>query len=139
MTLSKLDALKRELDRPPFNRWLAASPISADQDGEGVRISLPFRSEFSYDPALNIFHGGVIAALIDMAGYAAVAIRHDFPTPTISLHIEYLAPAASSTLIANARIRKLGRSVSRVDVDVFGNDMLIAIGRGVFNTREIAK
>ena len=139
MAMNTLDALKRELERPPFNRWLAATPISADQDGKGVSISLPFRPEFSYDPTSNIFHGGVIAALIDMAGYAAVAIRHDFPTPTISLHIEYLAPATSSTLIANARLRKLGRSLSRVDVDVFGDDVLIAIGRGVFSTREIEK
>jgi uncharacterized protein (TIGR00369 family) len=139
MERCNLEALKDELQRPPFNRWLAAAPLSIADGGDAISVCLPFRPEFSYDATRNVFHGGVIAALIDMAGYAAVAIRHAFPTPTLSLHIEYLAPAMSAKLIANARVRKLGRSVSRVDVDIVGDGALFAIGRGVFNTREIKK
>lgn len=126
--------LRGELERPPFNRWLAIEALDASADG--IAIRLPYRAEFSYHPAEAFFHGGVIASLIDVAGYAAIAILSSAPTPTVSLAIDYLAPATGPELIARARLRRMGRSLSRVDIDIFAGTRMVALGRGIFSTRE---
>ncbi|MCC6305149.1 MAG: PaaI family thioesterase [Rhodobacteraceae bacterium] len=127
--------LREELERPPFNRWLGLTALSADP-GEGVSVELPFRRELGHSPSEPVFHGGVVASLIDAAGFAAVAIGHDGATPTVSLHVDYLAPASGDRIIANARIRRAGRLLARVDIDVLAAGRLVAIGRGVFISQE---
>lgn len=132
---SAMARLRREMEAAPFNRWLGVRALDVAGDG-AVRVALPFRDELSYHPTEAIFHGGVIASLIDIAGYAAVAIRSEGPTPTVTLTVDYLAPAIAEELVAQAAIRRLGRTLSRVDVDVFAGSRMVAIGRGVFSTRE---
>ena len=126
--------LKRELERPPFNAWMAPVALAADPVAREVLIALPYRSEFSHDPDHAVYHGGVLATLVDVAGHAAVAVWHGSPTPTISLQIEYLAPALGGELRARGILRKLGRSISRADVEVSAGGKLVALGRGVFST-----
>src|SRR5262245_14843152 len=104
-----LERLQKEMDRPPFNNWLAPLALVADEAAREVIVSLRYRPEFSYHPTEAIFHGGVLAALIDIAGYAAVAVWHGRPTPTVNLQIEYLAPAKGDVIEARGILRRLGR------------------------------
>lgn len=130
-----LARLRVELERPPFNKWLGVSAVAVKESGP-IIVALPYRPEFSYDPDRTVFHGGVLASLIDIAGYAAIAIRCDVPTPTVSLHIDYMAPAIGDDLAAHSHVRRIGRSLSRVDVEVFAGTSMVAMGRGIFSTRE---
>lgn len=132
-----MSRLRGEMERAPFNRWLGVRALDVTEDG-AVDIGLRFRPELGYHPTESIFHGGIIASLIDVAGYAALAIRSDGPTPTVTLTVDYLAPAMADELLAKAQVRRLGRSLSRVDIDVLAGARLVAIGRGVFSTREPA-
>ena len=128
--------LQEELDRPPFNRWLAALPVSVNDDERIIEIRLPYRPEFSHHPSQNVFHGGVLSALADVAGHAAVAVFHGSPTPTITLQIDYLAPAMGEAVLARGILRKLGRKLSRADVELRCGERLVAIARGTFSTQE---
>lgn len=130
--------LQEELDRPPFNRWLAFAAVGVDEQEKSIEIRLPYRPEFSHHPTEAIFHGGVLAAVADVAGHAAVAVFHGRPTPTITLQIDYLAPAAGTAVHARALLRKLGRSISRADVELRCGDRLVAIARGSFSTQDRA-
>lgn len=132
---SPLQRLAEELTRPPFNSWLGATALGIGDDGS-VEIALPFRPELGLHPTEPIYHGGILAALIDIAGYAAVAIRHRGFNPTVSLHVDYLSPAIGQRLVARASLRKAGRTLSRVDVDVTAEGRLVAIGRGTFSMKE---
>jgi len=129
-----LERLGEELRRPPFNRWVQARPVEVDTAKREITIAVPYRPELSYDPGRPIFHGGVIATVADIAGYAVVAVWHGGSTPTISLQIDYLAPAEGAELQARAILRKLGRSVSRADIEVMTGNRLVALGRGMFST-----
>ena len=81
------------------------------------------------------FHGGVIATLIDVAGHAAVAVKIGKMAPTIDLRIDYLRPSIGESIVARARLLKVGRLLARVDVDVTdAQGRLIAVGRGSFST-----
>ncbi len=126
--------LHEEMDRPPFNRWLAPRVIGVDAEARTVSLSLPFRAEFSFHPTEPCFHGGIIAALADAAGHAAVAIFHGKPAPTVTLQVDFLAPAKGQALDARGILRKLGRSISRADVELHCAGRLVAIARGTFST-----
>lgn len=84
--------------------------VEALGDDEAV-LSLPFA------PANvtigDVVHGGAIAALIDTAGMAAAWANDEPAGPggaTISLSVDYAAPAAATALTARAAAYRRGRS-----------------------------
>ena len=53
--------------------------------------------------------------------------------PTISFRADYLRPAVNTDLVATAVVRRAGKAVGVVDVDVVDNESrLVAVGRGTF-------
>ena len=127
------ERLTNELQRPPFNSWIGARAVRADAQAREIEIMLPFRPEFSHHPAAPMFHGGIISALIDIAGYAAVAVCHGAPAPTISLNVQYLSPASAPELHARGILRSLGRSIAVADVEITAGRKAVALGRGTFH------
>ncbi len=126
--------LVAELARPPFHGWLQPTAISVNVKRQEVEISVAYRPELSHDSDRAIFHGGVVAALVDIAGYAAAAIWQDVATPTMALHVEYLRPAVGSELRARGMLRRMGRSVARVDIEISTAQSLVALGRATYST-----
>jgi uncharacterized protein (TIGR00369 family) len=125
--------LKVELHRPPMNRWIGVEAVVVSSADNSLTVRLPFRPELGYAEGRNIFHGGAIAALSDIAGYAVVAVAGEGPTPTVTLSLDYVAPAAGEELVAVARLRKRGRSLGRADVEIYAANKLVALARGTFS------
>lgn len=133
-----LEALKSELDRqiegPPFHHWLKPVARGVDAAEKSVYVAIDFRPELGHMKGSDAFHGGVIAALADITGHATVAVWQGSATPTISLQVEYLSLARGQTLLACGRLRKLGRSIGRADVELSVDGRLVALARGTFST-----
>jgi uncharacterized protein (TIGR00369 family) len=56
--------------------------------------------------------------------------------PTINFRVVYLRPATNTDLLALARVRRAGRTVGVVDIDVTDStNRLIALGRGCYGTQ----
>jgi len=81
------------------------------------------------------FHGGPIAAFIDVTGDFAVGMLAGGGVPTVNLRTDYLRPAIGDSLTATARVRRSSRALAVVDIDVRdGEARLVAIGRGTYAT-----
>lgn len=131
-----LDKLQEIVDQAPYHRWLGLRVTSVDASAGTVTTVLPFKPEFDRADGTSQFHGGIIAALIDTTGDLAVATVAGGGVPTIGIHIDYLRPALGSLLSATARIRRAGRTLAVVDIEVKGaGTPLVAIGRGNYSTR----
>jgi uncharacterized protein (TIGR00369 family) len=129
--------LRTSLAAPPFHQWLRPELRDLDPESGRVTIALPLRAEFRRDPKRPEIHGGVIAALVDIAGHAAIAAKVHHGVPTVDLRIDYLRVAAGTELMATADPVRLGRTLGIVDVRVTDDQgKLVAIGRGLFSTRE---
>jgi uncharacterized protein (TIGR00369 family) len=78
----------------------------------------------------DIVHGGVIAALIDVAGVAAALSGAPFETlrgsATSSLSISYLNPAKGVALRAEATVLRRGRRQVVIDVSVLAGTVAVA-------------
>src|SRR5258708_35849407 len=64
------------------------------------------------------YHGGVIASLIDIAGDFALIAVLGYGVPTINFRVDYLRPATNTDLLAQARVRRAGRTIGLVDIHV---------------------
>ena len=82
-------------------------------DDEAVELFLPYADVLSAHD--GIFHGGVVAALLDTTASGAVMAGHDFAKgsrlTTISLSVQYLSVAPGEDLVAAGRCTRRGRSV----------------------------
>ncbi|SDQ96442.1 uncharacterized domain 1-containing protein [Rhizobiales bacterium GAS191] len=78
----------------------------------------------------DIVHGGVIAAVIDIAGVAAAlsgaTVEGLRGSATSQLSISYLAPAEAVALRAEAVVLRRGRRQAVVDVSVLAETGLVA-------------
>ncbi len=121
------------VDRSPFHRLLGLELVRAE-DG-AVELRLPWRDELGRADDSDWYHGGVLSALIDIAGDYAVASRLGRAVPTIDLRVDYLRPARRGELRATARAVKVGRTVGVADVELRdAQGALVAIGRGAYGT-----
>jgi uncharacterized protein (TIGR00369 family) len=131
-----LDRLRFEMRNSPFNDWIRAEALEADDARGHVLIGVRFRAELGGTSEFEMFHGGVLAAVVDMTGHAVVAVRCRMRVPTVALQTEYLAPAIGPELRARGILRKVGRSMARADIEITVGERLVALGRASFSTQE---
>jgi len=106
------------IERAPFSAMLGLR-IESSQNGEAV-ARMPFRMELLNEGGPDVpVHGGAIASLVDFVACAAVwSLRETTRSATISMTINYTAPAIQSDLIARARVSRNGKRVASLTVEV---------------------
>jgi uncharacterized protein (TIGR00369 family) len=130
-----IETLRSYLPLSPFIRFLDLSIEAADLDRQEIAMKMPMRPELERGAGSGQFHGGPIAALIDTVGDFAVIAVVKGPVPTINFRVDYLRPAGGAYLIGRAKVRRAGRTVGVVDIDVYDDqDRLCAVGRGCYGT-----
>jgi uncharacterized protein (TIGR00369 family) len=133
MSDALLERLKVEMARAPYHAFLAPDPVSVDEAAGEVNVLFRAKPEFRRAYDSDDWHGGVLAAMCDIAAHAAVAVRLGDMAPTIDLRVDYLAPARGD-LVARGKLLRLGRSIGRADVEITDpNGKLVAVGRAVFS------
>ncbi len=129
------EQIQQRLTHSPFIDFLGLEVLSADPASETVVMRLAMRPEFERGKGTGQWHGGPIAAVIDTVGDYALIMLLGRPLPTINFRVDYLRPAVNTALTATARVRRNGRSVGVVDVDVSNEaGTLVAIGRAAYAT-----
>jgi len=133
VTQSRHAALKLTVRVSPFHRLIRLELVRVK--GGRVEMRLPWREEFRRADRSDWYHGGVLSALIDIAGDYAIASRLGRWVPTIDLRVDYLRPAKRGDLTAVARAVKLGRTVGVADVELRdAKGALVAVGRAAYST-----
>jgi uncharacterized protein (TIGR00369 family) len=132
LTISELQA---NLDRSPFIAFLGLKVVEADPAREQLTMTCTMRPEFERRAGTGQWHGGPLAAIIDTVGDYALVMALRRGLPTINFRVDYLRPAINTGLVITARVRRAGKSVGVVDVDVFDDrKALVAVGRAAYST-----
>ena len=130
MTKDEVQAL---LDASPFIKFMNVQVVSLDTALDRIVVRMPLRPEFERRAGTGQFHGGAIASLIDLAGDYAVVMKVGAGVPTVNFRTDFLRPAMNTDLIATAQVRRAGRTIAVVDIDVHDEEKrLIAVGRGTY-------
>ena len=136
MSDEKLSAegIQAAFDASPFLAFLRLEVVALNHGEGALTVRMPMRPELERRPGTGQIHGGPIAAFIDTVGDYAIGMALGGGVPTINLRVDYLRPAVGGSLTATARVRRAGRTVALVDVDVFDeNQTLVAVGRGAYS------
>ena len=130
------EAIQATFDTSPFMRFLGLRVASVAHDRGEITVTMPMRPEIERGAGTAQFHGGPIAAFIDCVGDFAVALIVGGGVPTINIRIDYLKPAVGKSITGTARVRRSGRTVTVVDIDVFDEaKALVAVGRGTYSSQ----
>jgi len=83
--------------------------------------------------ALGDTHGGIIATLMDNAGWFTAAVEYPTWIATVELTTRLLEPARCERLRAVGRLIRAGRSIATADMEVrTESGRLVAVGSGTF-------
>ncbi|MEM8987643.1 MAG: PaaI family thioesterase [Pseudomonadota bacterium] len=137
MKLETIDDVRNAIKQSAFTDALKIEPVSWD-DTEGVfQMRMPRTALTDRGRESGAFHGGAIATLADTTACWALVLRLGRGLPTVNLRVDYLR-FAQSDLTATATIRRQGRKVGVVDVDIHdASEKLVAVGRGSFGVWDI--
>ena len=111
----------------PFEEFMGIRSVES-ADGRG-RAVMPVRREFLQ--GAGVVQGGLIVTLADHTIYLAVRslTKEDEGSVTVELKVNFIAPASSGELTAEAVVVSRGRRIVVSDVEVHdGSGTLIARG-----------
>jgi uncharacterized protein (TIGR00369 family) len=129
------EAFRRIVESAAFHQLLGVRLEKADPEAGIAVLRQPYRPELSIFPDSGVYHGGVIGALIDVAGAVACGLPLGRPTPTANFRVDFLKSPAKVDLIATGRLIRGGKTVAVADVEITDdNGEVYAIGRGTFST-----
>ncbi|MEO1056041.1 MAG: PaaI family thioesterase [Actinomycetota bacterium] len=131
----RLETLQSFLDAVPFAHTCGMRITEIDEEAQTMRVDMPLADHLTRAGSLGQLHGGAIASLIDTAGTFLLVMVTDNPPSTIDMRTDYLRPATGD-VHAVATVRRAGRTIGVVDVDVIdADDRLVAVGRCTFSTK----
>ncbi len=130
LTLEQAQAL---VTRAPFHQWLGLKVVSV---GEGeIEIHATWREEWVVNPDRRYTHGGILAALVDLAADWALGVGLGRGVPTVDMRVDYHRPAMPGDLICRGTVVRQGGMVSVAEARIFDLDgKLCASGRGAYMT-----
>lgn len=127
------ESLEQRLAAGPFNRWLGFKVLKMDEDG--LELKATWREEWVVNPDRRYTHGGILAAIIDVAADYAIAIKVGRPVPTIDIRVDFHKAAMPGDVIAKAKVVRMGSQYATAEAYVYDNDgALVASGRGTYYT-----
>jgi len=132
-TLPSAQDIEARLRRGPFHEWLGLTVVSVSE-GE-IELRATWREEWVVNPDKGYTHGGILAALVDLAADWALVSKTGRGVPTIDLRVDYHRAALQGDLTVKGKVIKFGSQVSVSEAQVFDKDgKLVASGRGAYST-----
>ncbi len=128
-----IEKLQQLISLGPFNKWLNFTVLKAGEDG--IEIKAGWRDEWVVNPERRYTHGGILAAILDVAADYAIAVKLGRPVPTIDIRVDYHKAAMPGDLTAKGRVVRMGNQFSTAEAYLYDEEgALIASGRGTYFT-----
>src|SRR5262245_66247997 len=96
-----VEKLQELIRRGPFNQWLNFTVTKAEADG--IEVKAVWRDEWVVNPERRYTHGGILAAIVDVAADFAIAARLGRPVRAIELRVDCQQAAMQGGIYARGR------------------------------------
>ena len=129
--------LQEMISKSKFHQLFQPEVLEVDYDAYRLAIKYTMSDHLERQPETHQWHGGAIASIIDTTGCYCLALLALDTLPTENFQTDYLRPAINTDLVAEAKIRKAGRTIAVVDVEITSDARkLIAVGRARYAISE---
>ena len=92
------EQVQQLLDESPYIGFMKLEVVSMNLEDDQIVIRMPMRPEFERRRGTGQYHGGAIAALIDIAGDYALVMKVGGGVPTINFRVDFLRPGTLSLI-----------------------------------------
>src|SRR6202012_5538131 len=89
---------------------------------DGIELTATWREEWVVNPDRGYTHGGVLAALVDLAADWAMVKKLGRVVPTIDLRVDYHAAAMPGDLTARGKVVRLGGQFTTAEAEIIDSD-----------------
>jgi uncharacterized protein (TIGR00369 family) len=124
-TPPEMDEAEQQRRRQSIARLMPKTPyigglgiVFERYEPDDVTLRLPFREDLTNDG--TVYHGGVVASVIDTAGAAAAWSNHDFTkgsrASTVSMTVQYVGACKKSDLLCHARTVRRGKELTFTEI-----------------------
>lgn len=128
-----IEQVQEMILRGPYHQWLGLKVIALSEDG--IELKASWREEWVVNRERRYTHGGVLAALVDLAADWAMVRRAGRGVPTLDLRVDYHRAAMPGDLTARGTVIRFGRQISTAEARILDQDgKLVASGRGTYLT-----
>jgi uncharacterized protein (TIGR00369 family) len=118
----KRAAVAELMPKTPFIGFLGV--VFDRYEPDDVVLRLPFREDLTNDG--TVYHGGVVASVIDTAGAAAAWSNHDFENgsraSTVSMTVNYVGACKKSDLVCTAHTVRRARELIFLEIEATDAD-----------------
>ena len=118
----KRQAIAEIMPKTPFIGFLGI--VFDRYEPDDVTIRLPFREDLTNDGV--VYHGGVVASVIDTAGAAAAWSNHDFSrgakASTVSMTVNFVGACRQTDLVCHARTVRRARELIFIEITATDSD-----------------
>ena len=83
------EQVQQLLDESPYIGFMKLEVVSMNLEDDQIVIKMPMRPEFERRRGTGQYHGGAIAALIDIAGDYALVMKVGGGVPTINFRVDF--------------------------------------------------
>jgi uncharacterized protein (TIGR00369 family) len=128
-----LEKAQASITRGPYHQWLGLKVTAVHDDG--IELTATWREEWVVNPERRYTHGGILAAIVDVAADYAIAAQLGRPVPTIDIRVDFHRAAMPGDVTAKARVVRAGSQYSTAEAYLYDKDgALVASGRGTYFT-----
>jgi uncharacterized protein (TIGR00369 family) len=128
-----LEKAQAAITRAPYHQWLGLKVTAVHDDG--IELTATWREEWVVNPERRYTHGGILAALVDLAADWAMFKKLGRAVPTIDLRVDYHAAAMPGDITAKGKVVRQGGQFSCAEAFLYDKDgKLLASGRGTYFT-----
>ncbi len=130
-----VEGIQERISRAKYHQMFRPEVLEVDNEAMTLVLRVSMCPEFERQPGTGQWHGGVLASLIDIAGCYALMLVAGGQMLTLNFSTDFLGLATSDQLTATARVRRVGRTVGFVDVDVEDAGKIVVAGRACYAIR----
>ena len=111
-----------QIQTPPSAKLLGFRLVDARPEEGWIKVGFDGKPEFC-NPA-GYVQGGILSAMLDdsMGPAALIMTGGKFYTTTISLTVNFIAPAKPGPLVVEAQVTQLGRSIAFMEGRLMAED-----------------
>ena len=108
--------------------------LSYNESNQAI-FTMPFNEKFCH--SLGSLHGGVLATLLDNAGWFTAQPYYDKWINTVDLQVQLLLPSSEKSLKATGSILKIGKKIAFTRMEARNeDDIVVASATATFSITE---
>lgn len=131
-----VEDIQERIGRSKFHQLYRPKVLGVDNEAAELKLRVSMCDEFERQPGTGQWHGGALASLVDIAGCYALMLVAGGPMLTLNFSTDFLRLGVSEHLYATASVRRVGRTIGFVDVDITDDkDATIVTGRACYAIR----